>query len=312
MDRRRLGRNGPLVSILAQGCNDFGGRLDQAGVNAIVAAAIDAGIDLFDTAESYQQGRSEEFLGRALGARRKHILIATKFGAPQSHPPGAPRASRAQIVMACEASLKRLQTEWIDLYQIHAPDPLTPLDETIRALDELVRAGKVRFTGSSNFAGWQIADAAWIARTHSFASFVSAQNHYSLIERGVEREVLPAAQAHGVGLMAFYPIAAGLLSGKVARGAIPAAGSRLALRPDRAARFMTEANFDKIEVVAALARAAGRTLADAAIAWLLAQEGVTTTIAGASSPSQIRANAAAAKWTMPRDLAQAIAKATAA
>jgi aryl-alcohol dehydrogenase-like predicted oxidoreductase len=312
MEQRRLGRDGPYVSILAQGCNDFGGRLDQSGVDAVVSAAIDSGVTMFDTAESYQQGRSEDLLGKALGSRRKNVLVATKFGAPQSHQTGTPRAGRAQILSACEASLRRLKTDWIDLYQLHAPDPLTPLEETLRALDDLVRAGKVRFIGSSNFAGWQIADAAWTSKVERLTAFVSAQNHYSLIERGVEREVLHAAQAYGVGLLAFYPMAAGLLSGKVSRGAPPLSGSRLALRPDRAARFMTDANFDKIDAVAALAKEAGRTLRDAALAWPLTHSGVTALIVGASSSEQVHSNAASVAWKMPDEVRDAIAKAAAA
>ena len=312
MNLRRLGRDGPLVSILGQGCNDFGGRLDQRGVDAVVAAALDCGVTLFDTAESYQQGRSEEMLGRALGVRRKDVLIATKFGAPQAHPPGAARAGREQIAAACEASLRRLGTDWIDLYQLHAPDPLTPVEETLRGLDDLVRAGKVRFVGSSNFAGWQIVDADWTARAAGLARFVSAQNQYSLVAREIEREVLPATRACGCGVLAFYSLAAGLLARRAKRGAPPETGSRLALRPDRAARFLTPTNFDKVEAVDALTRHVGRSLRDAALAWPLAQPGVASVLVGASSPEQVRANAASVQWAMPDDLVRAVREATAA
>ena len=230
---RQLGSSGLNVSVVGVGCNNFGFRIDEDATNAVVAAALDAGLNLFDTAASY--GASEERLGKALGGRRAEVVIATKWPSPfetTKHQPG----SRHHIIEACEGSLRRLGTDYIDLYQMHRPDPLTPIDETLRALDDLVRAGKVRYIGNSNFAGWQIADADWTSRTNGWARMVSAQNQYSLLERRVENEVIPACERFGLGMLPFFPLASGLLTGKYKRGEDGPEGARLGPGSPMAAR----------------------------------------------------------------------------
>jgi aryl-alcohol dehydrogenase-like predicted oxidoreductase len=300
MTYRRLGTSGLAVSVVGLGCNSFGRRIDQAQAQAVVDAAIDCGITLFDTADVYGDpaGRSEEFLGAALKAngRRDDVLIATKFGNPMggaNGPDWDARGSRRYLTRAVENSLRRLGTDYIDLYQIHRPDPLTPIAETLSALDDLVRAGKMRYLGSSNFRGWQVADAAWTARTANLTPFVSAQNEYSLIRRGVEAEVVPACQAYGVGMLPYFPLANGLLTGRYRRGAIPA-GSRLA--QDRYAAYLASAPWTAIDALASFAQERGLSMVDVAIGGLAAQPTVGSVIAGATSPEQVRANAAAAAW----------------
>ncbi|GAA3936820.1 aldo/keto reductase [Actinoplanes auranticolor] len=301
MSYRRLGTSGLVVSVVGIGCNNFGRKLDLDGTRAVVDAAFDAGITLFDTADIYgtPHGSSEECLGAALQGRRDEIVLATKFGMDMEGLNGADhgaRGSRSYIVRAVESSLRRLGTDYIDLYQIHTPDEATPIEETLSALDDLVRSGKVRYLGNSNFAGWQIADADWTARTAGHTPFISAQNQYSLLHREVEDEVVPACERFGLGLLPFFPLDSGLLSGKYQRGATPPEGTRLAL--ERYQRWLDGADWDTIEALTAYGKERGHSLLDVAIAGLAAQPAVTSVIAGATTPDQVKANAAAGQWRL--------------
>jgi aryl-alcohol dehydrogenase-like predicted oxidoreductase len=299
MKMRRLGTSGLKVSEVGLGCNNFGMRIDQKATQAVVDAALDAGITLFDTADIYGGTKSEEFLGKALGKRRGDIVLATKFGMRIGDDERRKGGSRRWIMRAVEDSLQRLGTDWIDLYQFHAPDPDTPIEETLRALDDLVTQGKVRYIGNSNFTGWQIADADWAAA--GATRFVSAQNQFSLLERKVEFEVLPACEHFGLGFLPFFPLASGLLSGKYKRGEKPPEGTRLAAWGSRGAAALSERNFDRIEKLTAWAQARGHTLLELAFAWLLGHEVVSSVIAGATSPGQATANAATAGWALTPD-----------
>jgi aryl-alcohol dehydrogenase-like predicted oxidoreductase len=304
MRYRRLGSSGLAVSVVGLGCNSFGRRIDKAQTQAVVDTAIDAGITLFDTADIYGDpaGASEELLGAALAAngRRDDVLIATKFGGSMSGangPDWGARGARRYIARAVEASLRRLGTDYIDLYQIHRPDPSTPVAETLSALDDLVRAGKVRYLGHSNYSGWQAADAAWTARTANLTPFISAQNEYSLVHREVETDLVPACQAYGLGLLPYFPLGNGLLTGKYRRDNIPA-GTRLSL--DRYASYLAAAPWDTIDAIADFAQERGLPMLDVAIGGLAAKPAVGSVIAGATSPDQVRANAAAIAW-VPTD-----------
>ena len=301
MSYRRLGASGLVVSVVGIGCNNFGRKLDVDGTRAVVDAAFDAGITLFDTADIYgsPHGSSEECLGAALRGRRDEIVLATKFGMDMEGLNGADhgaRGSRNYIIRAVEASLRRLGTDYIDLYQIHTPDETTPIEETLSALDDLVRSGKVRYLGNSNFAGWQIADADWTARTAGHTPFISAQNQYSLLHREIEDEVVPACEQFGLGLLPFFPLDSGLLSGKYQRGATPPEGTRLA--QERYQRWLDGADWDTIEALTAYGQERGHSLLDVAIAGLAAQPAVSSVIAGATTPDQVRANAAAGRWRL--------------
>ena len=301
MEYRRLGRSGLHVSLAGLGCNNFGMRIDYEAAERVTNAALDAGVTLFDTADVYGRGASEEMLGRALGARRHEVIIATKFAAPMGEGPMGRGGSRHRITEACEASLRRLDTDYIDLYQMHMPDPETPIEETLRALDDLVRAGKVRYLGNSNFKGWQIADAHWTAETHHLTKFVSAQNHYNLLERGVETEVVPAADRYGLGILPYFPLASGFLTGKYRPGEGAAEGTRLAAWGDRAGGILTDANFAALERLEAWAGERGRTVLDLATGWLASQPQVSSVISGATRPEQLDANVAAAEWALTPD-----------
>src|SRR6516162_10526864 len=297
MRYRPLGESGLVVSVAGLGCNNFGGRLDLDGTRAVVDAAIDAGITLLDTSDTYGAGGgSETALGEILGRRRDQIVLATKFGHQRADmgygPAAGAKGGRAYIRRAVERSLRRLRTDHIDLYQLHTPDPVTPVAETLAALTELVAEGKVRYIGHSNFTGWQIADAAHVARATGSAPFVSAQNHWSLLERGAEAEVVPAARHFGLGVLPYYPVANGLLTGKVRRGQAPPPGSRLASRPG----YLTEPKLDRVEALISWAAGRGRTVLEVAIGALAAQPGCASVIAGATSSEQVKANAAAGDW----------------
>jgi aryl-alcohol dehydrogenase-like predicted oxidoreductase len=299
MRYRTLGDSGLLVSAVGLGCNNFGGRLDVAHTRAVVDAAIEEGITLFDTAESYGgAGASELALGEVLKGRRDKVVLATKFGHQSVDmgygPAAGAKGGRSYIKIAVEKSLTRLQTDYIDLYQLHTPDPVTPIDETIAALDDLVTEGKVRYLGHSNLAGWQIADAAHTALAESKTPFISAQNHWSLLERGAEKEVLPAAIHFGLGVLPYFPLANGLLTGKVRKGQAVPADSRLA--EPRRAGYVTDAKLDKVEALLAWADEHGVSILDVAIGALAAQPGCASVIAGATSPEQIKSNAAAGDW----------------
>lgn len=299
MRYRRLGDSGLAVSVVGLGCNNFGGRADAERSNTVIDAALEAGINLFDTADAYSAGRSEEILGAALRARgrRDDVLIATKFGSDMGGSNGADygaRGARRYIVRAAEASLRRLQTDWIDLYQLHWPDPSTPMEETLAALDDLIRSGKVRYIGSSNLSGWQVADAAWIARTNQLNPFISAQNEYSLLKRDIEAHLLPACGHFGVGVLPYFPLASGLLTGKYRRGAEAPPGTRLASGP--ATSRLANAKWDIIEAVEKFAAERGVGMLDVAIGWLVSRPSVGSVIAGATRPEQVHANVAAANW----------------
>ena len=302
MRYRPLGNSGLVVSVVGLGCNNFGGRLDLAGTRAVIDAAIDCGITLLDTADTYGGGgRSEELIGEVLAGRRDQVVLATKFGhqaADMGYGPAAgAKGGRAYIRRAVEASLRRLRTDYIDLYQIHTPDPMTPVAETLEALDELVTEGKVRYLGHSNFTGWQIAEAACLADRRASVPFVSAQNHWSLLERAVEAEVVPAARHFGLGVLPYFPLANGLLTGKIRRGQPAREGTRLAGRDS----YVTEAKLDIVEELAGWAGTHGVSLLTVAISCLAAQPGCTSVIAGAMSPEQVKANADTADWTPSAD-----------
>jgi len=294
MLQRRLGRSGLFVSEVGIGCNNFGGRVDEAGTRAVVAEALECGINFFDTADVYGERRSEALLGKALGARRHEVVIATKFGMPTGPALQDKGGSRRYIMRAVESSLQALGTDYIDLYQIHAPDPATPLEETLAALSDLVRSGKVRYIGHSNFAGWQIADAEWVARSRSLEPFVTAQNHYSLLERAVQHEVVPACEHFGLGLLPYFPLASGMLTGKYRKGEPAPEGTRLARVARLADRAMTAANFDTVGRLSRFAAEREREVLALAFCWLLSQPVISSVIAGATSAEQVRGNAAAA------------------
>jgi len=306
MRYRTLGDSGLLVSAVGLGCNNFGGRLDVAGTRAVVDAAIDVGITLFDTAEMYgKDGGSELALGEVLGSRRDQVVLATKFGHQKADmgygTAAGAKGGRAYIRRAVEKSLTRLRTDYIDLYQLHTPDPLTPIEETIAALDELVTEGKVRYIGHSNLSGWQLADAAHKAALANRTPFISAQNHWSLLERGAEAEVVPAAIAFGLGVLPYFPLANGLLTGKVRRGKEIPAGSRLAQR----SAYVTGEKLDKVEALIAWGTEHGVSILEIAIGGLAAQPGCTSVIAGAMTPDQVKANVAAGEWEpTPAELAE--------
>jgi aryl-alcohol dehydrogenase-like predicted oxidoreductase len=307
MRYRPLGDSGLQVSVVGLGCNNFGRRLDAAGSRRVVDAAIEAGITLLDTAEMYGgNGGSEEILGELLAGRRDQVVLATKFGHQEvdmgyGAAAGA-KGGRAYIRRAITQSLRRLRTDYIDLYQLHTPDPITPMAETIAALDELVQEGKVRYIGHSNLSGWQIADAAHLAGRMGVTPFVSAQNHWSLLERGAEAEVIPAARRFGLGVLPYFPLANGLLTGKVRRGQGPPPGSRLASREG----YITEQKLDRVEALLAWAGEQGVTLLDVAVGGLAAQPGCTSVIAGAMSAEQVKANAQAGSWIPSADQLAAI------
>ena len=293
-----------MVSVVGLGCNNFGSRVDLEGTRAVVEAALDCGINFFDTADTYgNKGGSETLLGHVLRSRRDDVVIATKFGNDMGGMYGqdfSARASRRYIRKAVEGSLRRLQTDYIDLYQLHNLDSFTPIEETLEALDELVKEGKVRYIGSCNLDAWQVADAEWTARASGVTRFISAQNRYNLLERQIEAELVPAALKYGIGILPYYPLANGLLTGKYLRDEPPPAGSRLASRPDQ----LTDEVFDRLEPLEAFARERDRSLLDVAIGGLAAQPGVASVIAGATTPAQVRANAAAGQWQpRPDDLA---------
>ncbi len=298
MDFRRLGNSGLVVSVVGLGTNNLGMKLDDEGSRRVVHAALDEGITLFDTSDSY--GASEQRLGRLLAGRRDDVVIATKFGSdirPRGLSNGedwGARGSRRYIKRAVESSLERLRTDWIDLYQMHRPDPATPIEETLSALDDLVREGKVRYLGSSNFTGWQVAEAEWMSRTRHLERFVSAQNQYSWLDRDIEDDLVPALEHYGIGLLPFFPLANGLLTGKYRRGEAAPAGSRL--KDWGRESVLTEEAFDVLEALDSFAKSRGVELLDIAIGGLAAQPAVASVIAGATSPAQVRKNVAAGNW----------------
>jgi aryl-alcohol dehydrogenase-like predicted oxidoreductase len=303
---RNLGKSGLRVSLVGIGCNNFGGRIDFAASKAVVHKALDLGITLFDTADTYgNRGGSEEALGGILGDRRKDIVLASKFGYPMNDSETLSGGSRRYIMTAVEASLRRLKTDYLDLYQLHRPDPLTPIEETVRALDDLVRQGKVRYVGCSNLPAWQVVDALSTAKLLGLNGFVSCQDEYSLVVRKPERELIPAMQHHGLGLLPFFPLASGLLTGKYRRNARLPQDTRLVKEQRLADRFMTEANWAKAEKLHDFCEQRGHTLLELAFSWLAARPRVASVIAGATRPEQIEANVRAVGWKLtPEETAE--------
>ena len=309
MRYRQLGRSGLTVSEVGLGCNNFGGsyggRLGLDDTRAVVNAAFEEGVTLLDTANTYgDRGGSETLLGEVLKGRRDEVVLATKFGSDMGEGPGAARASRWYIRRAVEASLKRLQTDYIDLYQLHRPDGLTPVEETLSALTELVREGKVRYIGSSNLGAWQVVEAEWTARCAGagLERFVSAQNQYNLLNRRAERELLPACEQFGIGLLPYFPLENGLLTGKYRRNQPLPGRTRLS------EQAIPDDTYDKLETLEAFAKERGRTLLELAFAGLLARRAVSSVIAGATSPEQIRANVNAGDWQLSVDDQEELAR----
>jgi aryl-alcohol dehydrogenase-like predicted oxidoreductase len=304
MEKRKLGSLD--VTLVGLGCNNFGMRIDEEQSAAVVHAALDSGINFFDTADVYGGTRSEQFLGRALGRRRDEAVIGTKFVAPIDDDPSHAGAGARWVAEAVEGSLRRLGTDRIDLYQQHAPDPNVPIDETLEALDRLVRDGKVREIGNSNFSGEQIDEAESVSQRNGIARFVSAQNHFNLLHREPQRDVVRACVRHGLGVLPYFPLASGLLTGKYRRGEPAPDGTRLSMLPEeRASRVMSDENFDQVDQLAAFAAERDRTLLELAFAWLAVQPALTSVIAGATKPEQVAANVAAVDWTLSdADLSQ--------
>jgi len=291
------------VSVVGLGCNNFGGRLDESRTREVVAAALDAGIDFFDTADVYGGAKSEVYLGRALAGRRDRAVIATKFAAPGSQEEGKQRGSPAWVRSAVERSLERLGVDTIDLYQMHFPDPEVPIEETLGAMHDLVETGKVREIGCSNFSNRRLGEAADVAAARSFTPFRSLQNRYSLLHRDPETKgVLDTCRARGVGFIPYFPLESGLLTGKYVRGESLPEGARLsAMGEEQRARFLDDARFSAVEKLSSFARARGHTLLELAISWLATNPAVVSVIAGATRPEQIEANVAAAGWKLSDD-----------
>ncbi|MBN8971742.1 MAG: aldo/keto reductase [Rhizobiales bacterium] len=306
MQIRNLGGSGLRVSAVGLGCNNFGQRTDLETSRKVIHKAIDLGVTLFDTADIYAgRGGSETVLGEVLGPRRKDIVLATKYAKPMSDDGAKQGASRRYIMTAVEDSLRRLKTDYIDLYQQHDCDPLTPIEETLRALDDLVRQGKVRYVGNSNFPAWRIVEAELVGRAANTVRFVSCQDEYSLLVRGIEKDLLPAAQHYNLGLLPFFPLASGLLTGKYQRGATAPDDTRFAKMPALRDRYVTPRNEDIVEKLEAFAKARGHTMLELAFSWLAARPQVSSVIAGATRVEQIEANVKAIDWALtPDELAE--------
>jgi len=304
MEYRRLGSSGLKVSEVGLGGNNFGWWADEQTSNTVINHAIDMGINFIDTADVYDRGHSEEFVGKAVKSKRSQVIIATKFCAPMGEGPNERGGSRYYIMKAVDASLKRLQTDYIDLYQMHMPDPTTPIEETLRALDDLVRVGKVRYIGCSNFAAWQLCEALWTSKVNNLQSFVTVQPRYNLFDRRIETELVPCCQDYGIGVIPYSPLAGGLLTGKYHKGEAPPEG-RLSGQMSQATGLFSEANWGKLTKWEAFATEHGHTMGELAVAWLLAKPWLSTVIAGARKIEQVSANVAAAEWKLTaEELAQ--------
>ena len=302
MNYRALGKSGMQVSVVGLGCNNFGMRIDLKAARKVVHKALDLGINLFDTADIYgKRGGSETILGEILGNRRKEIVLATKFGGPMNDEGTLQGAARGYILSEVEASLKRLKTDWIDLYQIHFQDPKTPMEETLRALDDLVRQGKVRHIGCSNHPAWKVVDALWISKQFQLSAFVSCQDEYSLLVRSAERELLPMMEQFGLSLLPYFPLASGLLTGKYKRNTTAPADTRFAAWKALGDKYATNANWDIVQRLSAFCEQRGHTLLELVFSWLAAKPPVASIIAGATKPEQVEQNAAAASWTLTAD-----------
>jgi aryl-alcohol dehydrogenase-like predicted oxidoreductase len=311
MQIRNLGGSGLRVSAVGLGCNNFGQRIDLEASRKVIHKAIDLGITLFDTADIYSNmGGSETVLGEVLGDRRKDIVLATKFSKAMSEDGTKQGASRRYIMSAVEASLKRLKTDYIDLYQQHDYDPLTPIDETLRALDDLIRQGKVRYIGNSNFPAWRIAEAEHVARAMNVSRFVSCQDEYSLVVRDIEKDLLPCAQAYNLGLLPFFPLASGLLTGKYRRGEAAPDDTRFGKVPRLRDRYVTPRNEENVEKLQSFAQTRGHTMLELAFSWLAARPQVASVIAGATRVEQVEQNAKAIAWTLSAEEMAEIEKIT--
>jgi aryl-alcohol dehydrogenase-like predicted oxidoreductase len=299
VEYRNLGNSGLKVSVVGLGCNNFGGRVDAQGTAAVVNKCIEMGVTLFDTADLYGRGRSEEFMAPALKAHRHDIVIATKSSGPMGEGPYWRGTSRKYLTDALDSCLRRLETDYIDLYQIHMPDFTTPTEETMRTLDDFVRSGKVRYIGCSNYSGWQITEAAWVAKTEHLTPFISAQNQYSLLERAIESEVVPAASRYGLGILPYFPLASGFLTGKYRQNQDLPEGSRLsAANSPMAGRILTDANYEMLTKLEDFATARGHTMIELAFSWLASKPYVGSVIAGATRPEQVEQNAKSADWKL--------------
>ena len=299
MKQRTLGASGLKVSLVGLGCNNFGGRIDTEASREVIHKALDLGITLFDTADVYgNRGGSETCLGQFLGDRRKDIVLASKFGSPMDDAGTMMGGSRRYIMSAVEASLKRLKTDWIDLYQLHRPDPLTPAEETLRALDDLIRQGKIRYIGCSTHAAWQLVGMQWTARHHGLNPLVSFEVEYSVLVRDPERELVPAMRAYGIGLLPYYPLASGFLTGKYKRGGPLPEGARLTKGQRYSDKYLTEGNWTLLERLEAFCKERGRSLLELAFGWLAAQPVVASVIAGATKAEQLELNVKAVDWAL--------------
>ena len=302
MEQRNLGRSGLIVSAVGLGCNNFGARSDREATRAVVHRALDLGITFFDTSDTYgDNGASEEYLGQALAGRRDDIVLASKFARPMDREGRLQGASRRYIMNAVEASLTRLNTDRIDLYYQHIEDPRTPIEETLRALDDLVRHGKVRYIGCSTLSAWQVVEAQWTSKHFGLDHFIACQERYNLLERELDQQLMPVIQSYGLGLIPFSPLANGLLTGKYRRNVLLPAGARLTTTPRAAERYLTEANWVTVERLEEFCAARGRSLLDLAFGWLLHRPAVASVIAGATTPEQVEANVRAAAWAPSRE-----------
>ncbi len=298
MEYRRLGNSGLKVSEIGLGGNNFGNRADEQTSINIINRALELGINFIDTADMYSQGRSEEIVGKAVKGKRLQVIIATKFGHPTTFGPRERGGSRNYIMKAVDSSLRRLNTDYIDLYYIHYPDTETPIDETLRALDDLVRTGKVRYLGCSNFGAWQLCEAMWTSKLHNLESFVAVQSKYNLLDRSIEQELIPCCQSYGIGVVPWGPLASGFLTGKYRRGQAIPAGVRLANPLSIYADVLTDANCDKLAKLEAFAEEHGHSIGELAIAWLLSHPWLGSVIAGAMNIEQLSANATAGRWKL--------------
>jgi len=298
MEYRRLGNSGLKVPAIGLGGNNFGWWADEPTSVTVINHAVDMGVTFIDTADVYDQGHSEEFVGKAVKDKRSQVIIATKFANPMGEGPNDRGGSRHYVMKAVDASLRRLQTDYIDLYQMHLPDATTPIEETLRALDDIVRAGKVRYIGCSNFAAWQLCEALWTSKINNLHSFVTVQPMYNLLARQIERELVPCCQAYDIGVIPYSPLANGFLTGKYRQGEEPPPDGRLSAPNPYFRRIFTDANWDKLAKLEAFAAERGHTVGELAIAWLLAKPWISTVIAGARKIEQVSANVAAGEWKL--------------
>jgi aryl-alcohol dehydrogenase-like predicted oxidoreductase len=308
MEYRYLGRSGLQVSVVGLGCNNFGMRIDADQAAVVVNKALDLGVNFFDSADVYGRGLSEEYLGRALQGKRRQALIASKFGMPMGEGPYTSGGSRRYIFDSVHDSLRRLGTDYIDLYYMHRPDPATPIEESLRALEDLVRSGEIRYIANSNFSAAQVVEAAWVAKTEHLTPFIAAQNQYNLLDRSIERELTGACQKYGLGIVPFFPLASGFLTGKYRPGQPAPEGTRLS--GPMGGRYLTEGNYETLQKLEAIAESADHTILELAMSWLAQQPQVSSVIAGATRPDQVEQNAAAVSWTLSPEQLTAIDEAT--